>query len=753
MVIQTNLKCELQKAVRVQYLNGNLFSQDNQGNQINVEVLDGGSPATLSGTVSANVIRADGGTVAVSSGSFSGNIASVVLPSAAYAVPGVVSIIIKITSSSVITTLAAVVANVYQSSTDSAIDPGTIIPSIQTLISSIETAVASIPADYSSLWASLAPAFNSNNNYTAGQYVTYSGSVYMFNTNHSGSWSSSDVSAVDIGDQLSQLKNAFNAFLVQKTEIPFISGSINRSTGVTINSTTRIRTTSYLPIVDKLVSSFGYSFLVYAYTSAGVYVGTWDSDNKAFAIGAITWVKEFDFYLINNSYQYMIVLRKDDDSSIDTTSASNAMFYVLTDSTLSVEDKAADAKATGDKLALINSSFDNIYAALNGSKDSIDIYTLNDISTFESGAINSSGADLANVSSYRTGYYIPVNEYTQIASEVTLTTTPISATPYMYIVYYDKNKAFLSRDGGSFTNTKKISSTPPENAKYIRISLTYVGDGNVSSYSLRLYYNVVTAVTPREKWYILGDSISAGYYSMTESMAQAAGITMTYISPVTTDQGETTGSVWDSSLTHNYWGYANKYLLNAELVGDAYPGQGYFRTASNSQNGIYVVKNTDFSDAGLITVAWGFNDWHYNLQRGNHDLIDASVPYPTANYDTSQITTVNQAIWFCLGELIRKAPQAKIVVQTPMNGWAYGGDWASNWGIGYSMSNSGKLSDIHDDIVYWANYYGLQILEMTYNNSIVNRRNIKDTIIDGSHPSDAAHQRLGRHVALALFNI
>ena len=210
MVIQTNLKCELQKAVRVQYLNGNLFSQDNEGNQINVEVFDGGSPASLSGSVSANVIRADGGTVAVSSGSVSGNVASVTLPSAAYAVPGVVSIIIKITSSGVITTLAAIVANVYQSSTDTAVDPGTIIPSIQTLISSIETAVASIPADYSSLWASLAPAFNSNNNYTAGQYVTYNGSVYVFNTNHSGSWSASDVSAVDIGGQISQLKSAFD---------------------------------------------------------------------------------------------------------------------------------------------------------------------------------------------------------------------------------------------------------------------------------------------------------------------------------------------------------------------------------------------------------------------------------------------------------------------------------------------------------------------------------------------------------------
>lgn len=259
-----------------------------------------------------------------------------------------------------------------------------------------------------------------------------------------------------------------------------------------------------------------------------------------------------------------------------------------------------------------------------------------------------------------------------------------------------------------------------------------------------------TGGSPSNKWYVLGDSISAGYYSMTQSMAEAAGLTLDYISPVTTEDGETTGSVWDSSLSHNYWKYANDWFLKRTLVGKAYPGQGYYRIASNSQNGVYVVKNNDFSDARLITVAWGFNDWHYNQPRGDHNLIDPSVPYPTEDYDTSQITTVNQAIWYCLGELIRQAPNAKIVVQTPMNGWAYGGDFSTNWGIGYEMSRSGKLSDIHDDIVYWANYYGLQILDMTYNNSIVNRRNIKDTIIDGSHPSDEAHKQLGRHVAIAL---
>ena len=211
--IQINLTCELQEAVKVRYLDGNLFSQDNQGNQINITVFDNGEPATLGGSVTANVLLSDGSTVPATGGTITGNVVSITLPAAAYAVPGLASIIVKMTASGVITTIAALVANVYQSSTDTVIDPGTIIPSVQDLIDDIETAVASIPADYSSLWTSLAPAFSSSTNYVAGQYVTYNGGLYRFSTAHSGSWSSSDVTTVNIGGELSDLKSASDALI------------------------------------------------------------------------------------------------------------------------------------------------------------------------------------------------------------------------------------------------------------------------------------------------------------------------------------------------------------------------------------------------------------------------------------------------------------------------------------------------------------------------------------------------------------
>lgn len=247
-VVVTNLVCELQEAVKVRYLDGNLFSLDNQGNQINVEVLDGGDPATISGSVSANVIRSDGGTVAVSTGSISDNVVSVILPQAAYAIPGVVSIVIKLTASGVVTTIAAIVANVYQSSTDTVVDPGTIIPSVQTLISAIETAVASIPADYSSLWTSLAPAFNSSTNYVAGQYVTNNGGLYRFKKAHSGEWSSSDVVATNLGGDISDLKSAID-IIDGDDHFDWKDGKYINTNGTETTSSNYSYTKTFIPVI------------------------------------------------------------------------------------------------------------------------------------------------------------------------------------------------------------------------------------------------------------------------------------------------------------------------------------------------------------------------------------------------------------------------------------------------------------------------------------------------------------------------
>ena len=107
-----NLSCDLKQAVRVQHLDGNFFTGDN-GNTINISVYEDGQPVSISGSISAYVIKSDGTTQTVTDGSTSGNVASVTLPDTAMSVPGKVSIAVRLTATDNVMTLAALVANIY----------------------------------------------------------------------------------------------------------------------------------------------------------------------------------------------------------------------------------------------------------------------------------------------------------------------------------------------------------------------------------------------------------------------------------------------------------------------------------------------------------------------------------------------------------------------------------------------------------------------------------------------------------------
>lgn len=161
-MIETVLRCDLKKAVKVQYLDGVVFSQDNQANKISVAVYNGGAEASISGTVSGTVIRADGGTVTVSGGTISGNVASIVLPAAAYAIPGSISIAIKLVASGSTTTIGACTSYVYRTTTDTIVDPGHVIPSIEELLAKIAECEAATTAANAAASSANTAANNAN---------------------------------------------------------------------------------------------------------------------------------------------------------------------------------------------------------------------------------------------------------------------------------------------------------------------------------------------------------------------------------------------------------------------------------------------------------------------------------------------------------------------------------------------------------------------------------------------------------------
>ena len=140
-VFEKWLTSDLKKPLRVARMTGEFFSQDSLGNLIGVEVLDNGEAASLSGGVFGYVIRNDGNTVLVN-GTLSGNKASITLPASAYAIVGPVSIVIKVGT----TTVGAVQGYVYRSSTDTYIDPGSVVPDISELLAKIADCEAATTA-------------------------------------------------------------------------------------------------------------------------------------------------------------------------------------------------------------------------------------------------------------------------------------------------------------------------------------------------------------------------------------------------------------------------------------------------------------------------------------------------------------------------------------------------------------------------------------------------------------------------------
>lgn len=145
MQFETWLKTDITKLCSVVTLDGVVFSQDDMANLVGVEVYEGEDPVTLSGTVVGYIIRDDGATVSVN-GQTDGNKAWIVLPESAYAVVGAIKIALRLTDGSEKTTLGVCVGSVQRTSTDTIVDPGHVIPSLDELLAQLDACIQATEA-------------------------------------------------------------------------------------------------------------------------------------------------------------------------------------------------------------------------------------------------------------------------------------------------------------------------------------------------------------------------------------------------------------------------------------------------------------------------------------------------------------------------------------------------------------------------------------------------------------------------------
>lgn len=704
---------EIDEKPTLQRLTDRFFMTDSEADEFIIQVVRNDSPVIIPDGITAHLLREDNTELVWAGEKQNTNEAHVLLPQEAYAIPGKARLTIQFVNGSEKVPIFAADLFISRNASSDQATPGESVPDMSRLVAIVERAEAAA-ATVEEITADA---------------IRYSAQILTDEQQ--------EQARQNIGIDEWPVKHPAHGYpLIPSTAEGWMEqGTLSLADGTEMASTTRIRYRSMIPVQDiaRFEADDGYQIYVLCFDKAGAFLGVWYQNGLR--INAGLWHPVCNILNVPAGVAYVRPMM----------SKANGENIVI-----------GEAKALKVWRRMNEAAFDAenpFRPQLMNSVEPYLTYGLAGFELLEPGAIDGTGANADGAqyvnNSRRTPGLWPLNGAESIVSHLEWITI-VSA--YNYIFWYTANGTYISRTGGRNTNT--VIGTPPSNAAYFRVSLTSTTAGDINDENVTDYVIKWRVINPnvRKKWYVLGDSISAGYYSLTKTMADEMGVEFFYESPVTAPDGDATGSLYDPTLQHNYWGYANRWI-NKALVPLGTPGQGYFRTAFNSKNGINVVQENDFAGADLITVAWGFNDWHYNQPRGNHELLDASEPYATATTDATRITTVNQAIWYCLGVLIDKAPDAEIVVQTPMNAWAYGGDFASNWSINYALSNSGTLAQIHDDIVYWADYYGLKVIDLTYNNSFVNRQNIKSAIIDGSHPSDETHKRLGRYVANTLTGV
>lgn len=136
-LIESWFKQDLNKAVQVQPLHGVVFTEDNEGNLIGVRCYRDGAEENLSGELNGYVIRPDEQTVAITEGTLSGNEASILLPSDALDVQGIIHIILRLISGTTRTTICAVRAVVQRSRSQNIIDGDRVIYSIDDMLRQI----------------------------------------------------------------------------------------------------------------------------------------------------------------------------------------------------------------------------------------------------------------------------------------------------------------------------------------------------------------------------------------------------------------------------------------------------------------------------------------------------------------------------------------------------------------------------------------------------------------------------------------
>lgn len=707
MNLPITYKVDISKPLLPTPLQPMLISGDAEANVIRLELYDGETPYSPGGSCVGMAVRQDGGTVPIT-GTVDGNTMSAVLPAAAYAIPGAMNLIIKNVNGDVKTSLFFGCGNVLIGETGTAIDPGTIIPSVTDLIQRIDEAVDSIPADYTALLASIAPDYaNLSFPVSAGTYAWYNGTLYSAAADipASETWTPSHWKAAVMGDELTDLKSALSLKQHYGKSL-WEKGHLLGSSGANApNNYNRIRTKTFLP--DNFVAisvADGYKCWIYCYNEAGVFQGVWTGSTVVKTFSMDYAVQGFAaLKTISNSYRYRLVVG-DNTAQVELSPENDGdkiLFTTFTDATLTKSGVSADAGAVGTAL------LPNLQCVAITAADATSVYSNlatnlphNTYSWIAASFFNDMPSDVAST---EYGWVFTLSSTLTRGSNGTVKTqmlifpAPLSTTDEKFKFYFRRIQS------GSMSGWVKW---PETDTSVLRNELL-LPSGDLNDMAGNQCGLLISTNTYTHAPFALGTifnldfsdtlSVQFGYQFGTGALFYRRKSTTwgdwVRLTPPNMDAYRTTGkyvafgdslawgAVWSPTSGVAYhqvkaeWRIPTRIALATGMqnnfVNAAIGGIGYF----NEQDGqtlISQISGYDFSDVELVTVMAGANDHFWT------DLGTAS--------DAESATTICGAIKNIIHTISAKNPKTQIIIIQPppcgIDGTQYD-VWSSKQGDGY----------------------------------------------------------------------
>ena len=205
---------------------------------------------------------------------------------------------------------------------------------------SASAAMQGTPEGYASIVSHIAGEFDPTAAYSAGAFVWVQAVLYRFTADHAaGAWTGEDAAEVKLSESMAEMMRSLLAGL---SVSPVWENGLIDTAGTLRESTTRIRTNSLVFVNSFTVAiPSGMLFSLREYDLSGTYQGY------------TGWMSGTARIQVNEAKRFRFVARYADDAEIDVSAGSGIAITEdkYTDSTLTREGKAADAKTVGDALA------------------------------------------------------------------------------------------------------------------------------------------------------------------------------------------------------------------------------------------------------------------------------------------------------------------------------------------------------------------------------------------------------------------